>query len=110
MKLPIEPQHRDGAHGWLGVIEGLPAARTGEVGNEAIRRLLAQHLHDVGVGQVAVANSGQGRGKKSIPVEEHIAAKIQVPGAAYRRDDATLVRLIDRVPAQCSFNRIENRR
>ena len=110
VKLPIEAQNRDGAHGRLGVIEGLPAAGAGEVGNEAIRRLLAQYLHGVGVGQVAVANGGQSGGEEGIPVEEHIAAKVQVPGAAHRGDDAAQVRLVDGIPAQRGFNSIENGR
>jgi hypothetical protein len=99
----------DRPYGRLTAVRALPSACPRVIGHKALRRLFVQTFDDVGVGQIFIAQPSQRRPKKGIPAKEHIAAPVCAPVAAYRRNYARVLRLVDGVPTQCGLNRIHRR-
>ena len=67
VKLLVEPQHRNRAHRRLAAVKALPPAGPRIVGHKPLRRLLAQNLQRIRVGQVLVSHPRHASPQKTCP-------------------------------------------
>ncbi len=107
--MPLVDLHRDqAAHGRLRTVVGVDVERGCGIRNEAAFGDRFGDLHRIREREVAVVETVHEGREVGVPIEQHVAAPVGAPAAAYRRDGSVVLGIVGQVPPENGLHRREN--